>query len=74
MGGNRVQELVDEINNHAKLVEDLERERKELREYFDGGQADGWTQHDWSWYSDWHKDLYGYRPHGRVCGEYVRPW
>lgn len=21
---------------------------------------------DWSWYSDWHKDMFGYRPHYRV--------
>ena len=74
MDGKRIQKLVDEINNHAKMVEELENERKELRAYFEGGEADGWTKHDWSWYSDWHKDLYGYRPHGRVCGEYVRPW
>jgi hypothetical protein len=28
---------------------------------------------DWSWYSDYHKDVYGYRPHGIVCGEYINP-
>ena len=28
----------------------------------------------WGFYSDWHKDCYGYRPHGIVCGEYIRPW
>lgn len=74
MGGNRVEELVKEINDHAKYVEELESDRKELKAYFEGGEADGWTKHDWSYYSDWHKDLYGYRPHGHVCGQYVRPW
>lgn len=24
-------------------------------------------------YSDWHKNVYGYRPHGIVCGEYINP-
>jgi hypothetical protein len=28
----------------------------------------------WDFYSDWHKDCYGYRPHGIVCGEYIRPY
>ena len=26
---------------------------------------------DWSWYSDWHKDVFGYRPRSTVFGEYV---
>lgn len=29
---------------------------------------------NWGFYSDWHKDVFGYRPHGVVCGQYVRPW
>lgn len=28
----------------------------------------------WGDYSDYHKDVYGYRPHAIVCGEYVKPW
>ena len=28
---------------------------------------------NWDWYSDWHKDVFGYRPHGLVCGQYVNP-
>ena len=74
MGGDRISELVDQINGHAKLVDELNNDRAELRKYFEDGEADGWTKHDWSFYSDWHKDLYGYRPHGHVCGQYVRPW
>lgn len=27
----------------------------------------------WGYYSDWHKDVYGYRPHAIVCGTYVNP-
>ena len=27
----------------------------------------------WDWYSDWHKDVFGYRPHAIVCGTYVSP-
>ena len=25
-------------------------------------------------YSDWHKDVFGFRPHGMVCGQYVSPY
>lgn len=74
MGGDKLEKVVDELNRHAELYAKQEEEKKKLREYFEAGQADGWTNYDWSWYSDWHKDLYGYRPHGRVCGEYVNPW
>ena len=28
----------------------------------------------WGYYSDYHKDCFGYRPHGVVCGEYINPW
>lgn len=28
----------------------------------------------WGFYSDWHKDVFGYRPHGVVCGKYVSPY
>lgn len=28
----------------------------------------------WGFYSDYHKDVFGYRPHAIVCGEYVKPY
>lgn len=28
----------------------------------------------WDMYSDWHKEVFGYRPHAVVCGEYVSPY
>ena len=74
MGGSDFAKVVEQINNHGKYVEELEKERNDLRAYFEEGEKEGWKEHDWSFYSDWHKDLYGYRPHGHVCGEYVRPW
>lgn len=49
-----------------------------LRAYFAEHFADKtWEEIDgdeWSWYSDWHKDVFGYRPHGIVCGEYINPY
>ena len=71
MGNSDLQKIVDDMNNHAKLLAEIEDEKTQLRAYFDQHQANGWDDESWSWYSDWHKDVYGYRPHGRVCGEYV---
>lgn len=73
-GGDKLSKVVNEMNNHVKLVDDLAEERAQLRAYFDKHQKNGWDDESFSWYSDWHKDLYGYRPHGYVCGEYVRPY
>ena len=28
----------------------------------------------WGFYSDYHKDVFGYRPHAVVCGVYVSPY
>ena len=74
MGDDTVEKITRQINEHAKDLAELMDERKELRQFFDDHQANGWDDDSWSWYSDWHKDLYGYRPHGRVCGEYVEPY
>ena len=62
------------LNTHGAQVADREKEIAQLHEYFEKHQREGWDDDSWSWYSDWHKDAFGYRPHGRVCGEYVRPW
>lgn len=36
-------------------------------------RADEELYENWGFYSDWHKDVYGYRPHAVVCGVYVSP-
>ena len=74
MGSSSIDQLVHEINEHASLKAELDDERAKLRAYFDKHQKDGWDDDSWSWYSDWHKDCYGYRPHGYVCGEYIEPY
>ena len=52
-----------------KEAEEQERYRKEnedklwafYREHLENNpDADGY---DWQWFSDWHKDVYGFRPH-----------
>lgn len=62
-------------------VEEDERYRREnepkIREYFEKNfVGKEWKDIDpemWDFYSDWHKDVFGYRPHGIVCGEYINP-
>ena len=49
-----------------------EENEPKIREYF-AKHLDGktWSQidpHDWEWYSDWHKDVFGFRPRTVSCG------
>lgn len=74
MGDDKLEKVINEINNYSKLVAESDAEKAKLRAYFDDHQKNGWSDESWSWYSDWHKDVYGYRPHGFVCGVYVRPY
>ena len=54
-----------------------EENEPKIREYFakhfEGKTWDEIDPENWSFYSDWHKDVFGYRPHAIVCGEYVNP-
>lgn len=60
----------------GKTWEQISAEQKALEEAYEAGKRGDELPDvgDWSWYSDWHKDTFGYRPHGIVCGEYIRPW
>lgn len=68
----------DKIFNYREEDERYRRENEpKIREYF-AKHIEGkeWKDIDpeiWSFYSDWHKDVFGYRPHAIVCGEYVNP-
>lgn len=66
--------FVDEIEEAQKYREENEPElRKYFNKYFNGKS---WAEiknseelyNRWDFYSDWHKDVYGYRPHDIVCG------
>ena len=47
--------------------------RAYFAKYIEGRPWDEIDPQDWEFYSDWHKDVFGYRPHAIVCGEYVNP-
>lgn len=73
MGHENLDKVIDELNHHEDFVREAEADKRELRAYFDEHQKTGWDDESWGFYSDWHKDCYGYRPHGYVCGEYINP-
>ena len=72
-GEDTVEKLVATLNRHAELVAEQEQDKKKLLDYFTKHQKNGWDDDSWSFYSDWHKDVFGYRPHGKVFGEYINP-
>ncbi|MBR4432324.1 MAG: hypothetical protein IKS76_03870 [Paludibacteraceae bacterium] len=60
-------------------AENEDKVRAIFKKYFEGKTIDE-IRNDpelydrWGYYSDYHKDCFGYRPHGVVCGEYINPW
>ena len=74
MGANTIEKLANQLNKHGEYLAELTADRIEIRKFFDEHEQKGWDSDSWSFYSDWHKDLYGYRPHGHVCGVYVEPF
>ena len=71
-GFNTIEDVAEYINNYEKHKSRHEKEISEITKYFNEEILQG--KGDWDWYSDWHKDVFGYRPHGKVCGKYVSPY
>jgi hypothetical protein len=73
------------LQNRSEMIYDYREEEKSyrekneplIREFFAKNiEGKAWAEIEpetWEWYSDWHKDVFGYRPHGIVCGEYINP-
>ncbi len=60
-GEKTIEKLAQFLLNYEDEIKDNEREKKELRKYYEKHKND----RDRSWldyYSDWHKDVYGHRP------------
>ena len=62
MGNDSLDKVVDELNRHSELVEESNKAKAELRAYYEQHQREGWDEYSYSFYSDWYKDWYGYRP------------
>lgn len=74
LSGETLDKVAENFNNIFALRNEADEEKIALRKYFEEGEKNNWETSDWGYYSDWHKDVYGYRPHGHVCGVYVNPW
>lgn len=60
--------IVEVMNNIASVRENDRLEKQQLKEYFLKYQKDGWTSEAYQTYSDWHKDLFAFRPNGYTYG------
>lgn len=73
LSDDNIDTIAENLTNITQLRAEDDKEKTRLHRYFEEHEENGWDSDSWGWYSDWHKDLYGYRPHGRVCGVYVNP-
>lgn len=73
MGGDNLFDVRNTINNHAEDLKRLNEDREELKKYFEAHKGH-WNDDTWSAYSDSHKSMFGFRPHGEVFGVYVEPY
>ena len=71
-GFDTLEEVAAYIDNYEEHKKEQLSEEEKIRKYFNEEILQG--KGDWDWYSDWHKDVFGFRPHGMVCGHYVSPY
>lgn len=55
-----------EIYNTLRYIEDEEYREKNMAEFKAYEARMNEPDFDWDYYSDWHKDMFGYRPHYRA--------
>lgn len=59
LGADTIEKVADEIARYEELLKERTDSVNELKAYIKENAFDS----DWSWVSDWHKDLFGHRPH-----------
>ena len=74
LSDDKLEKVADKFNKILDLRNEHDAEKIKLRKYFASHEAEGWDDHSLQYYSDWHKDVFGFRPHGHVCGVYVSPF
>lgn len=70
-GFETLDELANYIFNYENEKKAHNEEIEKITKYFNEEISKGTG--DFNWYSDWHKDVFGFRPHGIVCGQYINP-
>ena len=69
MGADTIEKLAHDLKKKKKIVKEHEEEQEKVREFYRNHIAGGrGTADQWEFFSDWHKDVFGYRPHGGICG------
>ena len=59
-GSDKIEKIADLLINYEKELQEQEDDKRKLHNYY--VTHVNTKKMDWDWYSDWHKDLYGYRP------------
>lgn len=60
-GSSKIEDIADLLNNWQAKIDDEDDEKQQLRKYYEENY--GTEKFDDGWFSDWHKDVYGFRPH-----------
>ena len=66
-GSDSIDKIANFLNNWDKHVEEDEKEKNDIKKYYE--EFNGTKKFNYEWFSDWHKDVFGYRPHGKLGWE-----
>lgn len=62
LGGPTVDDVLKVINNYSQMKADNDDDKKKLADFRAKYEALDWPDDTFGFYSDWHKDIYGFRP------------
>ena len=62
-GSARIDDIANLFNNWTSKIEEEKSEKKQIIDYYN--KYYGTDEFDAGWFSDWHKDIFGFRPHGK---------
>ena len=60
-GSSKIEDIAKLLNNWQANIDEEDGEKQKLRKYYEENY--GTEKFDDGWFSDWHKDVYGFRPH-----------
>ena len=58
---SKIEDIAKLLNNWQANIDEEDNEKQKLRKYYEENY--GTEKFDEGWFSDWHKDVYGFRPH-----------
>lgn len=60
-GSSKIEDIANLLNNWQARIDDENDDKLKLRKYYEENY--GTDEFNDDWFSDWHKDVYGFRPH-----------